>query len=113
MCAERTEGEDEIQTLGLSEKWRFVVLLGRIKENAQSLRQLHAVMAEHWQEVMGPESAYVWGLFGDLKYMSIMNGDPSRVGSWGSITSGAQWSRLCRLSDIGPTFLKKQSKGHL
>ena len=44
----------ELQTMCLLEKWRFVVLLGRIKESATVLREIHAAMEYEWAVV-------IWG----------------------------------------------------
>jgi hypothetical protein len=66
--------KEELQTLCLSEKGRYVVLLGRIKENTFNLRQVHSVIDVEWNEVMAPDSGYFFALSGDLKYMSTMLG---------------------------------------
>ena len=74
MIRQRESGSDELQTMSQSEKWRFVVLLGRIKESATTLREAHAAMADEWHQLMQPDIKYVFGLFGDLKYLLIMQG---------------------------------------
>ena len=63
----------EFQTLCLSEKGRYVTLIGRIKENTTNLRKFHAAMDPYWNEVMD-EGSIVSGLSGDLKYMLSMLG---------------------------------------
>jgi hypothetical protein len=70
----RGRKSQELQTMCLSEKWRFVVLIGRIKETTQSLRRVHDSMAAEWSEVMGPDSPFTWSLTGDLKWLQIMSG---------------------------------------
>jgi hypothetical protein len=70
----KENGSDELQTMSQSEKWRFIVLLGRIKESAATLREVHAAMAAEWNQLMQPDSKYVFALFGDLKYLLIMLG---------------------------------------
>ena len=71
---DKDNGSDELQTMSQSEKWRFIVLLGRIKESAATLREVHAAMAAEWNQLMQPDSKYVFALFGDLKYLLIMSG---------------------------------------
>jgi hypothetical protein len=65
--------KDELQTLCLSEKGRYVTLLGRIKENATNLRKVHSAIKEEWDEVTcDPRLGCM--LTGDLKYLLAMNG---------------------------------------
>lgn len=71
----RSGTTDELQSLCLSEKGRYVVLIGRIKENATNLRAFHNCMKVEWDRVMDPEkSRFIWALSGDLKYMLTMLG---------------------------------------
>jgi len=64
----------ELQSLSLSEKGRYVTFIGRIKENSSNLRKIHSHMAAGWAAVMGVDSRFVWALSGDLKYMLSMLG---------------------------------------
>jgi hypothetical protein len=73
---------EELQTLCLSEKARYVTFIGRIKENASNLRRFHAAMAPEWDAAMDPEGDYVFALSGDLKYMLTMLGHAGASASY-------------------------------
>ena len=72
MCEMNSAGH--LKSMSQSEKWRFVVMLGRVKESTTNLRRLHKRMAEDYDEIMAPGSGYTFFLTGDLKYLSSMNG---------------------------------------
>jgi len=65
--------QHELQSLCLSEKGRYVTLLGRIKENATNLRRVHDAIKEEWDEVTC-DDRLACVLSGDLKYLLAMNG---------------------------------------
>lgn len=67
-------GVEVFKTMSLSEKHRYVVTLGRVKETSTELRKLHGMMQEYYDPVMAPESEFVFSLTGDMKYLSSMNG---------------------------------------
>lgn len=75
MIEKRTEGGVTVtKTMSMSEKHRFVVTMGRVKETSTELRKLHGMMQEYYDPVMEPESEFVFALTGDMKYLSSMNG---------------------------------------
>jgi hypothetical protein len=73
MVQARKEGSEEMQSMCLSEKWRFVTMVGRIKECVKELRKLHASIAEEWAAVTSNQ-AYQFAMTGDLKYLLAMTG---------------------------------------
>jgi hypothetical protein len=73
MVQPRAPGSEEMQTMSLSEKWRFVTMVGRVKESVKELRKLHASIAEDWAEVTS-DPAYQFAMTGDLKYLLTMTG---------------------------------------
>ena len=68
MVQARKEGSEEMQSMCLSEKWRFVTMVGRIKECVKELRKLHGSIAEEWAAVTSNQ-AYQFAMTGDLKYL--------------------------------------------
>lgn len=71
----KRDGKDEeLQSLCLSEKGRYVTFIGRVKENSTNLRRYHAAMADEWDTVMKPDSDTIFALSGDLKYLLTMLG---------------------------------------
>jgi hypothetical protein len=55
-------------------RWRFVTVLGGIKESVACLRALHREIDPAWGKVMSPTTNYRFGLTGDLKYMLTCEG---------------------------------------
>lgn len=64
----------KVRTLSQSEKYRFVTMLGRVKETTTGLRRLHAKLHETYDEVM-QDPLFSFALTGDLKYLLTMNGN--------------------------------------
>ena len=64
----------EIQRMSQSETWRFVTLIGRIKETACEMRKIHAELAPSMDRVTAPESPYQFVMSSDMKNVSIMMG---------------------------------------
>ncbi len=73
MCQTRGHHE-EIQTMSNSERWRFVTLVGRIKETAYEIRKIHDVLAPVMDKVTAPDSPYQFVMSSDMKNVSIMLG---------------------------------------
>jgi hypothetical protein len=69
-----SNGHEGIRTLSQSEKYRFVTMLGRVKETTTGLRRLHAKLRETYDEVM-QDPLFSFALTGDLKYLLTMNGN--------------------------------------
>jgi hypothetical protein len=78
----RAGKSEELQTFCLSEKGRYVTLIGRIKENATNLRRYHAAMAPEWDDVTSGDSDYITAISGDLKYLLTMGGSVGASGSF-------------------------------
>ena len=64
----------EIQTMSQSERWRFVTLVGRIKETANEMRKIHTVLAPVMDKVTAAESPYQFVMSSDQKNVAIMTG---------------------------------------
>jgi len=64
---------DELQTICLSEKGRYITFIGRVKEDVKNLREIHSVMDPQWTELLSCNKT-VLALSGDLKYMLTMLG---------------------------------------
>jgi hypothetical protein len=73
MCQARGKHK-EIQTMSQSERWRFVTLVGRIKETAHEMRKIHACLAESMDRVTAADSPYQFCMASDMKNVSIMTG---------------------------------------
>ena len=64
---------DELQTICLSEKGRYITFIGRVKEDVKNLREIHSVMDPQRTELFSCNKT-VLALSGDLKYMLTMLG---------------------------------------